>query len=300
MSREYVERLENRLLQGTKLLAAEFVERQRQYVLSKVCPRGGFTGRMGGVDPYYTAFGLRTADLLQIKGDFWQKNGELFFSWQGQMSNIIDCYSMLVQLRVIERNLVERKGKSIKGAVKEFLGTLPQWQGIYEEFLIMLCRGMVGEKTIERTVKENILALQKPDGGFSQSEVKNASLNPTAAAVALLEVTGGFDEEVKARTAKYLSSLQDSNGGFYAHCHAPEPDLLSTFTALVAAISLDCLSLLRLGDIGRFVKGLQASKGGFHGTQKDKEFDLEYTFYGIGTLALLASIVKERKGLTTR
>ena len=118
--------------------------------------------------------------------------------------------------------------------------------------------------------------------------------------MALLCAAHLIDDSIKEKTGRYLSSLQDRGGGFYAHAKAPEPDLLSTFTALVAAIDLGCLHKLRLGDIGRFIKSLQAPAGGFHATTSDTVADLEYTFYGIGTLALLATIVKEKKEAKNR
>ena len=296
MSVRYVEKIESRLLQGAKLLPQKFIETQRNFVLSQLHAKGGFAGRLGGVDPYYTAFGLRTADLLEIKGEFWKQNGELFFSWQGKIQHIVECYSMLVQLRVIERNLQRDDGLSLKEASLTFIQSLTDWQGIYQEFLIMLCLGMVGEDTPQRYADELLLELHRDKGGFSQTEVENAGLNPTAAAVALLSAKDAVPSDVKEKTALYLSSLQGDNGGFLAHEEAPETDLLSTFTALVAAMDLGSLAQLRLGDIGRFIKTLQASGGGFRATQKDNEVDLEYTFYGIGTLALLAHIVKEKKG----
>ena len=300
MSLLYVEKLEAKLLSGTSLLPADFREKQRHYLLSMLQPIGAFTGRMGGIDPYYTAFGLRTADLLQIAGDFWAQNGERLFSWPGKIENIIDCYSLLAQIRVIERNLKTKDGQKQKDKALCYLRSLHYWQGIYQEFLIMLSFGMLGEKSPRPSPINELMKLQHAQGGFCQRDVDNAGLNPTAAAVAMLCAHNKLDDEIKEKTSNYLSSLQQEGGGCFAHQEAPESDLLSTFTALVAAIDMDSLCKLRLGDIGRFIKSLQAPAGGFHATTLDTVADLEYTFYGIGTLALLATIVKEKKEAKNR
>ena len=68
----------------------------------------------------------------------------------------------------------------------------------------------------------------------------------------------------------------------------PEPDLLSTFTASIALAGLGALSRVKLAPIARFAHALQAPAGGFRACAGDAAPDVEYTYYGIGTLALLA------------
>ena len=40
--------------------------------------------------------------------------------------------------------------------------------------------------------------------------------------------------------------------------------------------------------IGRYVRSLMRDEGGFHGAAWDQAHDVEYSFYGLGCLALLA------------
>ena len=82
--------------------------------------------------------------------------------------------------------------------------------------------------------------------------------------------------------------MQRPEGGFAACAGAPEPDLLSTFTASVALAGMGALGRVKLAPVARFAHALQARGGGFRGCAGDVAPDVEYTYYGLGTLALLA------------
>ena len=84
--------------------------------------------------------------------------------------------------------------------------------------------------------------------------------------------------------------MQRAEGGLSAHVAAPGPDLLSTFTGLVAAGELSCLDRLRLGDVARFARALVCEGGGFRGALSDDRPDVEYTYYGLGAVAVLAGL----------
>ena len=66
---------------------------------------------------------------------------------------------------------------------------------------------------------------------------------------------------------------------------------MSTFTGLVTLVDLGAVPDVRLADVGRYVKSLAAPSGGFVGAKGDNASDMEYTYYGLGTLALLAEQV---------
>jgi geranylgeranyl transferase type-2 subunit beta len=63
--------------------------------------------------------------------------------------------------------------------------------------------------------------------------------------------------------------------------------LLSTFTAIVTLGDLQALHELQLPLVQRYINSLAIGGGGFHGAALDPATDVEYTFYGIGSLALL-------------
>jgi geranylgeranyl transferase type-2 subunit beta len=87
--------------------------------------------------------------------------------------------------------------------------------------------------------------------------------------------------------------MQADDGGLRAQPSAPVGDLLSTFTAMVALASVGALELLDLAAAGRFAGSLRTPEGGFRSCALDPEADVEYTYYGLGTLALLRAHLDE-------
>jgi len=63
--------------------------------------------------------------------------------------------------------------------------------------------------------------------------------------------------------------------------------LLSTFTAAWTLEQLGGLDRLDTQQVRRYAEALQRPEGGFHGGLWDEGHDVEYTFYGLGVLALM-------------
>ena len=61
----YLTRLTMRLIDGIERLPAELRERQVRYLIEAQNADGGFSGREGGSDLYYTGFALRSLAVLQ-------------------------------------------------------------------------------------------------------------------------------------------------------------------------------------------------------------------------------------------
>ncbi|MCA9067878.1 MAG: geranyl transferase, partial [Planctomycetaceae bacterium] len=70
----------------------------------------------------------------------------------------------------------------------------------------------------------------------------------------------------------------------------PFADGLSTFTGLLTLQDLRIADVLSPKQVQDYLTGwLEFPTGGFRGASWDEQADVEYTFYGLGTLALLAS-----------
>jgi len=65
--------------------------------------------------------------------------------------------------------------------------------------------------------------------------------------------------------------------------------LLSTFTGLWSLHEMDALKQLDAAKALRYVQSLERPEGGFLAGLWDENVDVEYTFYGLGSLALLAA-----------
>ncbi len=131
---------------------------------------------------------------------------------------------------------------------------------------------------------------QRSDGGYVDmpESADESGTNPTAAAVAALKALGELDERTGSRASVFVLAMQRPDGGFAAHAKAPISDLMTTFTALVTLGDTGALRRARLGDAGRFTRALIAPHGGFLAACGDDEPDVEYSYYGVGALALLA------------
>jgi geranylgeranyl transferase type-2 subunit beta len=118
--------------------------------------------------------------------------------------------------------------------------------------------------------------------------MRRSGTNPTAAAVGLLQLVGGLTDEVRAAVAGFLAEMASQEGGLQANGRAPLADLLSTFTGTWTLAELGELGRIDAAEALSYARSLEREEGGFHGGLWDEGHDVEYTFYGLGVLALLA------------
>jgi len=85
--------------------------------------------------------------------------------------------------------------------------------------------------------------------------------------------------------------MQNTEGGLLANSRIPVADLLSTFTGCLTLADLDHIDVLQVAAALSYARSLAHPDGGFLAGVWDEERDVEYSFYGVGTLALLNSIV---------
>jgi geranylgeranyl transferase type-2 subunit beta len=172
----------------------------------------------------------------------------------------------------------------------------------YHNFLVAACKQLLAAPLDELSDLVRIVrGRQRADGGFAELDIlRTGATNPTAAAVGLLRMAGGPTPQEAAGIAAFLCAMQNAEGGLKANGRIPLADLLSTFTGLVAMEglraarggtrdSVECgPAALDLNTMRRFVLSLEEPHGGFRGGLWDEQPDVEYTFYGLGTLALLS------------
>ena len=63
--------------------------------------------------------------------------------------------------------------------------------------------------------------------------------------------------------------------------------MLSTFTGLLTLWGLGGLEPIDVAAVERFLRSAACPAGGFLACPADQSPDVEYTYYGVGTLALL-------------
>jgi geranylgeranyl transferase type-2 subunit beta len=307
----YLDNLAVRLVAGLAKFPDEFRSRNIGYLTARQNPDGGFSGREGESDLYYTSFALRSlAVLLGLTPEICTRAGAFLSYSLNRQTSVVDFFSFLYSCLLLKfaANLDVLKD-SASGWPERVAATLETFRtadggygkvpgansgSTYHTFLVGLTYQML-EQSIphpQETV-QFVLSRQRDDGGFVEIRaMRHGGTNPTAAAIGLLQLIesdgrASLTQEVRQRTIEFLLTLPSEEGGFRAKTRAPLADALSTFTGLWTLEQLGASDRISKEKLLRYAEALELSSGGFRGGLWDDGTDVEYTFYGLGTLALL-------------
>jgi geranylgeranyl transferase type-2 subunit beta len=306
-STDYLADLTWRLAMGASRIDDQRRERHLAFFLRNQREDGGFPGRDDGdSDLYYTGFGARSLAVLGgMTPECVEKIADFLRSRLSGRESIVDLFSLIYAASIVQtmaeidvfgdsradwRTALEAHFASLRrddgGFAKAPAGHV---SSTYHTFLVILCLQLIGSDLPEPTrIVDFIRDREAEDGGFHEIRVsKRAGTNPTAAAVAALRMLDGLDDGIRHRTTDFLIDMQTDEGGLRANTRIPIADVLSTFTGMVTLADLDALDELDLARVARYVDSLEHEQGGFHGAVWDEHRDVEYSFYGIGCLAIL-------------
>ncbi len=304
----YLTRLTTRLLDGVERLPAELRERNITYLLEAQNADGGFSGREGGSDLYYTGFALRSLAVLQaLDPAVCARASEFLRQKMSGSASVVDFFSLLVScyltalgggpdlLASAPADWRERVAGTLEGfrTPDGGYGKAPNVPhgSTYTSFLVVL-----GLQLLDQPIPDShrlasfVKSRRRDDGGYVEiSAMKRSGTNPTAAGVGVLQILGELDEDARAGTAEFLRKLPSTfEGGLRANDRIPAADLLSTFTGSWTLDQLGASGLLDWSAVSSYAEECERPIGGFRGGLWDEQTDVEYTFYGLGTLALAA------------
>src|SRR5581483_5709973 len=161
----------------------------------------------------------------------------------------------------------------------------------YHTFLLGLCLQLL-DKTYPdpEQVVAFVRSRKRDDGGFVEiAPMRRSGTNPTAAGIGILQlILGTVPAEDAATVIDFLAELTGDEGGLRDNDRIPIADVLSTFTGGWTLDQLGALDRLDLKRTRKLVHDLEMPTGGFKAALWDEIADVEYTFYALGTLALLA------------
>lgn len=309
----YLLRLTLQLAEGVAQLPTEVRARHSAYLRAAQNADGGFSGREGGSDLYYTGFALRglavlgtlTPDIAEPAADFLR--GSLT-----QQTSVIDFFSLLYACMLVQMgggpNILGDGPPDWPDRVAALLETFRTPDGgytksiggisgsTYHTFLVALCYQLLG-RTLPHLadVVRFVASRKREDGGYVEiAPMRRGGTNPTAAAVGLLQIASAdmpdVLEPVRQDVIAFLADMASAEGGLRANNRAPLADLLSTFTAAWTLEQLGGLSRVDAEQVRLYAQSLERPEGGFRGGLWDEGHDVEYTFYGLGVLALLQPI----------
>lgn len=297
-----MDELADAVREGIALLPGRFARRQRRYLSAAQRPDGGFAGRRGGSDLYYTSFALRTADAVLLDDEaFWSAAADWFARHGPGVADAVEGLCLLDSLATL--GLHGRPGvlpaRDVERAVLVTLDRFRRDSGwakepggpacVYHTFLADGCYARLGRDLPGADAAALMVAgRQCADGGFADLPGGASGVNPTAAAVDFLSRYGQLTADATAAVRGYLYRMQRPEGGLAASAGAPFADLLSTFTGAVALGRVGVPRELDLPKLARFVQKMAARRGGFRGAAPDPQTDVEYTWYGTALAGLLA------------
>ena len=254
---------------------------------------GGFTGREGQSDLYYTVFALEA--LLALGEELEHEKILSYLESFGAGENLDFVHSACLARSLAnltnEINKDVRQGllHNIENARCEDAGYSHAGRhcgSIYGCFFATCCyQDLKAHLPDKKELLNFVKSLRQPCGGYAnQLSAPLPNSSSTAAAMTILK---SFNQPVTDSSAKWLLDNCYRQGGFCVAQNVPIPDLLSTATVLhalrvnnidITDIRQNCLD---------FVNSLRTGDGGFCASFADKTPDCEYTYYGLLALGHL-------------
>jgi geranylgeranyl transferase type-2 subunit beta len=308
-SEPYLPRLTARLADALARLPVSQRDRHASFVRSAQAPDGGFTDRQGGADLYYTGFALRALAVLDaLSPAICDRTGAYLRANLQREASVVDFFSLLYSCLLVQAgggpdvlanappDWPDRVAATLEG-FRTADGGYAKGPGgtsgsTYHTFLVALCSQLLG-RPVPRPdeIVRFVMSRRRDDGGFVEiAPMRRGGTNPTAAAVGLLQIVESevpaLTDEVREGVITFLADMPSFEGGMRANGRAPLADLLSTFTACWTLEQLGALERIEGERMRSYVESVEREEGGFHGGLWDEGSDVEYTFYGLGALAL--------------
>lgn len=310
----YLQRLTARLTAGLARLPPAFRARHAGFLRARQNPDGGYSGREGGSDLYYTSFALRGLAVLDaLTPAVCDRAAGFLRASLTQQASVVDFYSLLYACLLVQ----------VGGGPDVLAGSPPDWPdrvaatletfrtadggygktpgaasgSTYHTFLVGLTYELLGRAFPRPAeVMRYLEARRREDGGYVEiAPMRRSGTNPTAAALGILQLldsgdgTPALTPEIRAGVAGFLAGMMSAaEGGLQANGRAPLADLLSTFTGTWTLAQLGALDRLDVAGVRAYAEELEWDDGGFRGGLWDESTDVEYTFYGLGVLAVLS------------
>lgn len=307
-SETYLQRLTSQLIDAVDQLPIEFRQRHASWIKRRQNGDGGFSGREGGSDLYYTGFALRSLAILQeIDAETCTRAEKFLRGHVGRSVSVVDLFSLVVSAFLVQigggadifaaapNNWREQLALSLETCRHADGGYAKAPGGssgsTYTTFLVALALELL---SIELPGPDRVVSFvqtRNRDGGFVEiPQMKRAGTNPTAAAIGILQMLGGLNNVTSEATNRFLMKMVAvDEGGIRANDRIPAADLLSTFTGSWTLSELGGFDRIDRLAMRKYVESLEQPEGGFRGGLWDTGTDVEYTFYGIGAFGLLAA-----------
>jgi geranylgeranyl transferase type-2 subunit beta len=239
---DYLPDLNARLAAGLTRLPEALRRRQAHYLASRQNADGGFPGRDGDSDLYYTGFALRGLAVLDaLTPEICEKAARFLRGALATQTSVVDFFSFLYACVLVQAS----------GGVDVLAGSHADWPtrvaaalegfrtkdhgynkspgatsgSTYHTFLVGLCFELLGQSLPHADdVLAFVASRRREDGGYVEvAAMRRSGTNPTAAAIGLLHLLKGRDlaEVDIGPTIDYLAEMPSMEGGLRANDRIP-------------------------------------------------------------------------------
>ena len=266
---DYLGIVEEILSDGLSKTSDTFRLLQLAWLRSMQNADGGFSGRQGPSDLYYTDFAVRCIVLLDRNSGILDHAKVYLSNWRRDPVDYVELFNLLNLSRMLHP----------PGGLQETACWRPpviSAPNAYDVFLHSLCREMRGDD------------IPLINGIIDADHSEQSSLLAASVGKRIVEKT--ITEQEANQIAIQLAAFQSADGGFLAHKDAVGSELLSAFNVVLSLSFLGKMSLVNVPLLARYVRGCACASGGFGASPDDPERDIEYTYYGLGLLGLLMNL----------
>ena len=260
----YLQDLTLRLALGASHLDSSTRDRHATWLRAQQRDDGGFAGREGESDPYYTAFALRALWVLDaLDKPIGDRAAEFLQARLSAKESIIDLISLIFGAAICELAVgavvIADEDTVWRQNIADLLQSLRTDDGgfaktpegragsTYQTFLSVLCYELIDiQPTEPNRIIDFVDSQRHSDGGYLEIRAaKRPGVNPTAAAIGTLKALGKLVPEEHANTRAFLGEMQSDEGGLSANTRIPFADLLSSCTGLITLTDLAAIDEVR-------------------------------------------------------
>lgn len=285
-----------RAARSARNLLGDSSERVADFLRSRLHADGGFIGRWGAADLYYTVFGMEGLLALGAELPAGPLAAYLRAFGCGESLDLVHlcclgrCWAGLPApgLSRGDRRAILDRIRAFRCRDGGYSHVESPLHGTAYGCFLALCAAQDLEADWDDlpAMAGCLQDLRAGDGGYANAPGLPVGSTPaTAAAVCVLHHLGA---EADPGLGDWLLRRCHAQGGFLATTAAPMSDLLSTATALHALWTMNA----PLGRVKEscldFVDGLWSPRGAFRAHRADDALDCEYTYYGLLALGHLS------------
>ncbi len=227
-------KLDARLAAATRGWPIQVRDRLAQFIFSQRRESGGFAGKAGPADIYYTAWAMRGLWLIDHIDEPTRAAAREYLA-ATLPTDIIELTSWLIAYVAAQGDMgPARLEPPLRSRLVQLLldaraadgGFARSKRGVssstYSSFLAVLALQMLGERlAAPQKLAEFVASRRRADEGFAESvHGRTGSVNPTAAAVGILLSVSQppASTELLEGACRFLAGCQDKSGGFLAFC----------------------------------------------------------------------------------